>query len=109
MKIIFVSHWYSENMGYIENCLPRALVKQGHEVYVVTSTAQVYYNHPFYKETYQKHLGDAIQPAGKRIVDGVHNLPFTFCEAKKYHHTEGLISTVNDINQTLSLFLNMFQ
>lgn len=98
MKIIFVSHWYSENMGYIENCLPRALVKQGHEVYVVTSTAQVYYNHPFYKETYQKHLGDAIQPAGKRIVDGVHIYRLPFMKLKSTIILRGLISTVNDIN-----------
>jgi glycosyltransferase involved in cell wall biosynthesis len=78
MKIVFISAWYSENMGYIENCLPKSLARLGHEVHVITSTAQVYFNHPFYEKAYQKYLGDPIQPEGIRLVDGVqvHRLPF---------------------------------
>ncbi len=65
-------------MGYIENCLPRALAKLGHEVHVVTSQAQVYYNHPFYDSTYGNYLGAPIQPVGTTKVNDVqiHRLPF---------------------------------
>jgi hypothetical protein len=48
MKIVFVTAWYSEGMGYLENCLPKAIAKLGHEVHIITSTAQVYYNHEYY-------------------------------------------------------------
>ncbi len=79
MKIVFVSRWYSEKMGYIENCLPRALAELGHEVHVVTSTAQVYFNHKFYEKSYQNYLGDRIQPLGTTYTEGsviLHRLPF---------------------------------
>ena len=98
MKIIFVSTWYSEGMGYLENCLPKALAKLGHEVHVITSTAQVYFNHPFYHKAYQKYLGDPIQPEGIRIIDGVnvHRLPFFQLKSKII--LRGVIKTVNKIN-----------
>jgi glycosyltransferase involved in cell wall biosynthesis len=79
MKIVVISRWYSEKMGYIENCLPRALAELGHEVHVVTSTAQVYFNHPFYAKSYQNYLGDRIQPVGSSDTEGgvhLHRLPF---------------------------------
>ncbi|MDZ7879983.1 MAG: glycosyltransferase family 4 protein [Saprospiraceae bacterium] len=79
MKIVVISRWYSEKMGYIENCLPRALAELGHEVHVVTSTAQVYFNHPFYEKSYQNYLGDRIQPVGSSDNEGgvrLHRLPF---------------------------------
>jgi glycosyltransferase involved in cell wall biosynthesis len=79
MKIVFVSRWYSEKMGYIENCLPRALAELGHEVHVVTSTAQVYFNHPFYEKSYQNYLGNRIQPVGTSDTEGgvtLHRLSF---------------------------------
>jgi glycosyltransferase involved in cell wall biosynthesis len=79
MKIVVITRWYSEKMGYIENCLPRALAELGHEVHVVTSTAQVYFNHPFYEKSYQNYLGDRIQPVGSSDAEGgvrLHRLPF---------------------------------
>jgi glycosyltransferase involved in cell wall biosynthesis len=84
MKIVFVSAWYSENMGYLENCLPQSLARLGHEVHLVTSTAQVYFNHPYYEKAYQKYLGDPIQPAGTKNTEGVtiHRLPFRQLKSK---------------------------
>ncbi len=84
MTIVFVSAWYSENMGYLENCLPKSLAKLGHQVHVVTSTAQVYFNQPFYAKAYQKYLGDPIQPAGTFQSEGVsiHRLPFSALKSK---------------------------
>ena len=85
MKIVFISAWYSEKMGYLENCLPLALARLGHEVHVITSTAQVYYNQPYYAQAYQKYLGDPIQPIGAKITEGgvkLHRLPFRKLKSK---------------------------
>lgn len=86
MKIVIISCWFSENMGYAENFLPRALAKLGNEVHVVTSTAQVYYNSPNYDKTYKEHLGSAIVSEGTKEIDGftLHRLPFR--EVKKSLH-----------------------
>lgn len=84
MKIVFVSIWYSENMGYLENCLPQAIARLGHEVHILTSTAQVYFNQPHYDKSYRKYLGDSIQAQGIKTIDGVyiHRLPFTQMKSK---------------------------
>ena len=76
MKIVIVSGFYSEGMGYSENCLSRALAKLGHEVHVVTSTYNVYGSEPLYDVTYRDFLGPRQTTAGTRVVDGytVHRL-----------------------------------
>ena len=78
MKIVFLSVWFSERMGYIENCLPKALAKLGHDVHVISSTAQVYYNEPNYDIIYKSFLGERFQPDGIYRIDGysLHRLPF---------------------------------
>ena len=65
-------------MGYIENFLPHALARLGHEVHIVTSTAQVYYDQPFYNKTYRQFLGEPITAAGIIEEQGVliHRLEF---------------------------------
>jgi glycosyltransferase involved in cell wall biosynthesis len=105
MKIVFITSWYSHNMGYIENCLPKSLANLGHEVHVITSTAQVYFNHPFYAQTYQKYLGDPIQPAGTCLIDGVHIHRLPFFKLKSKIILRGVVSAVNTINpDVVSLF-----
>ena len=76
MKIVVVSAYYSEGMGYSENCLSRALAALGHEVHLITSTFNVYGNLPSYDETYREFLGPRQLEPGSRIVDGyqVHRL-----------------------------------
>jgi len=78
MKIVILSIWFSENMGYSENCLPKSLVKLGHEVHVISSSCQVYYNQPFYNSVYKDYLGEGIQKPGIKEIDGftLHRLPF---------------------------------
>lgn len=78
MKILIIVDWFSENMGYAENCLPKALSELGHEVHLITSTAQVYYNHPNYNEIYYKFLGKNIVEPVKKKIDGytIYRLPF---------------------------------
>ena len=78
MKIVILSVWFSDKMGYIENCLPKAMSKLGHEVHVISSTAQVYYNEPHFDAIYKSYLGESIQPAGISEMDGytLHRVPF---------------------------------
>jgi glycosyltransferase involved in cell wall biosynthesis len=78
MKIVFVTNWYSENMGYSENILPKAMAHLGHEVHVISSTAQVYYSGKFYSQTYQPFLGPPIVGSGSKNIGNhvLHRLPF---------------------------------
>ena len=78
MKIVILSNWFSEKMGYIENCLPKSLAKLGHEVHVIASTAQVYYNLPEYSTVYEPFLGKNIQDEKVSNIDGytLHRIPF---------------------------------
>ncbi|SFV27514.1 glycosyltransferase family 4 protein [Thermoflavifilum thermophilum] len=77
MKILFLTEMYSEGMGYSENFLPKAMAKLGHEVHVVSSTAQVYFNAPHYRKTYEPFLGPNIVKPGTKKIDGylLHRLP----------------------------------
>lgn len=86
MKIAFISVWYSNNMGYIENCLPKAMASLGHEVHIISSTAQVYYNDPDYDNIYKPYLGDNIVNEGIELIDGftLHRLPFKTIKNKIY-------------------------
>jgi glycosyltransferase involved in cell wall biosynthesis len=70
MRIAIVSTFYSEGMGYTENCLPKALALLGHEVHLVTSNLNVYGNESSYQQTYAKFLGPADQGVGSKEVDG---------------------------------------
>lgn len=77
MRIVLVSEWFSERMGYIENCLPKALAALGHEVHVLTSNAQTYATSPLYEDTYGSFLGPPFVACGVRALDGytLHRLP----------------------------------
>ena len=77
MRIAVISDWFSEKMGYAENFLPKALAACGHEVHVVTSDAQVYFDSPFYAETYEPFIGPPLVAPGVKRLDGytLHRLP----------------------------------
>src|SRR2546428_1741325 len=77
MRIAVVSTYYSEDMGYTENGLPKALAALGHEVHVVTSNWNVYGDCSDYDATYRAFLGPADQGTGTFGSDGytVHRLP----------------------------------
>jgi len=77
MRIVIISDWFSENMGYAENCLPKAMAALGHEVHVITSDAQVYFGSALYKETYEAFLGPEVVACGSKELDGytLHRLP----------------------------------
>ena len=70
MKIVLISNWFAEAMGYAENCLPKALTSLGLEVHLVTTNVQPYFNSPNYRETYESFLGPAVVDCGVKSVDG---------------------------------------
>ena len=76
MRIAVVTSFYSEGMGYTENCLPKALAELGHDVDVITSNLNVYGNEADYEDTYAAFLGPADQGTGRFRSDGytVHRL-----------------------------------
>ena len=79
MKIVFISNWFSEKMGYSENLFPKAMAKLGHEVHLITSTAQIYYNNKErYNKIYSNYLGPSIVEKVTKTIDGftLHRLDF---------------------------------
>lgn len=77
MKICYIFNGFSENMGYASNCLPEAVANLGHEVHSIAPNVQVYYNSPFYDETYKHFLGDAITKIESKKIGKftLHRLP----------------------------------
>jgi glycosyltransferase involved in cell wall biosynthesis len=75
MRIVIISDWFAEKMGYTENVLPKTLGKLGAEVHLVTSDLQPPL--PNYKEAYEPFLGSLHQPLGCRQLEGfmLHRLP----------------------------------
>ena len=89
MKIVLIQLWHSENMGYTDNMLPKYLAKLGHEVHLITSNGQIYFNSPEYSEVYEDALGGPIVGCGVKKKDGyyLHRLPFyNYCPFKKFVH-----------------------
>ena len=70
MRIVYVNPFFTDGMGYIENCLPKAMAKRGHEVHLVTSTGKVYFNDPVYKSTYEQFFGPPIEKVGTYYLEG---------------------------------------
>jgi len=64
MKILIVSDWYSESMGYSENFLPMAFGKLNQEVHLVTSNLQVYATSTDYDKVYKNKLGNSQTKTG---------------------------------------------
>ncbi len=75
MKIVIVSSFYSEGMGYSENNLPKALASLGHEVHVITSNLNVYGTSSDYPKNYESFLGPADQGVKRRFLQT--GIPFT--------------------------------
>ncbi len=74
MRIVIVSDWFAEKMGYSENMLPGAMARLGAEVHLVTSDLQPAF--PNY-EPYESFIGPRQQPIGVKQINGftLHRLP----------------------------------
>ena len=53
MKIVQLVDFHTEDMGYSDVCLPRALSNLGHKVFVITSTGNVYFNSKNYEDIFK--------------------------------------------------------
>ena len=110
MKIVIISDWYSEKMGYAENLLPKALSSLGHEVHLITTNTQVYFDSLSYKQTYEPFLGPGIVDCGVKEIDGytIHRLPFVKWKKHRLIQIKGiykkLLEIRPDIVQTLDSF-----
>jgi glycosyltransferase involved in cell wall biosynthesis len=98
LKIVIVSAFYSEGMGYSENCLSRALARLGHEVHVISSTFNVYGNEPLYDTTYRDFLGPRRNPPGDKTIDGyqLHRLEAGLFAG--YVTMPGLLSKIRELS-----------
>jgi glycosyltransferase involved in cell wall biosynthesis len=98
MKIICVSAFYSEGMGYCENSLPKALAALGHEVHLITSNLNVYGNELMYSKTYESFLGPADQGTGRFKIDGytVHRLQSKILFG--YVYPKGLVRMIKKLS-----------
>ncbi|MFN8353472.1 MAG: glycosyltransferase family 4 protein [Spirosomataceae bacterium] len=99
MKIVILTCWYTDNMGYAENCLPRSLAKLGHEVHIISSLGKAYFNDSSYEKTYASFAGPAIAPAGTTQLTErlfLHRLPHGFLMGRIY--LKGLYSVLKSIN-----------
>lgn len=85
MKIVLVSDWFAESMGYSENSLPKALAAEGAEVHLITSDLQPYFASPSYKEIYEPFLGPGIVKCVTKPFDGytLHRLPHQLVSGKR--------------------------
>jgi len=99
MRIVFSADWYSEGMGYMENVVPRRFAELGHEVYLISSTMQVYGDHSFYDDVYGKFLGKAILDPGEKVVDGVKviRLPIS-CWWKRFKIAKGRTRLIRSLD-----------
>src|SRR5205085_9494620 len=99
LRIAILTSWFSSEAGYAENCLSKALAAQGHEVHVVTSTAQPYFNDPSYAEIYEPWLGPPLLEPGVTERDGclVHRLPMRARDNMESIRMRGMVRTLRAI------------
>ena len=97
MKIVVVSGFYSEGMGYAENCLPKAMAELGHEVHVISSTYNVYGTSADYDATYRSFLGPADQGVRRVSVDGYTLHRLSSRTIAGYVWIEGLVAKVREL------------
>ncbi len=64
MVIVYVNPFFTDGMGYIENCRRSGMAKRGHKVYIISTTGKAYFDQPNYKETYEEFFGPPIVDAG---------------------------------------------
>lgn len=77
MRVVYLTPWYSEGMGYAENKLPKALARAGIDMHLVTSDLQVYPFSETYSEVYEPFLGPPRVEPCEKVIDGyrLHRLP----------------------------------
>jgi glycosyltransferase involved in cell wall biosynthesis len=111
MKIVIISAYYTEGMGYSENCLPKTLASLGHEVHLITSIFNIYGTSEIYKNTYETFIGPSRVTAGKFKSDSytIHRLNARVINGYVCHI--GLYSKIKELSPDIvhSLEIASFQ
>ena len=81
----------------MNNCLAESFARMGHEVHVITSKYQSYFNIPNYDEVYGKFLGAPIQPLGTEIYKGIHVHRVSSIRIKNRIILTGILSKLREI------------
>ena len=97
MRIVIVSDWFSEKMGYAENFLPKALAALGAEVHLITSNVQPYFNSEFYADVYEPFIGSGIVECGIKKINGftLHRLPYSMVMGRL--RISGLLKLISNL------------
>ena len=98
LRIAVVSGFFSDGMGYSENCLPKALAGIGHDVHVVASNYNVYGNEALYDQTYREFLGPRQVSPGSKTIDGyqLHRLDADLFSG--YVRMKGLVRKIAELS-----------
>ena len=107
MKIVLISQFYSPEMGYTENILPKYLSKLGHEVIVISSDLQVYGNSKDYEQNYGAFLGDAKCPVGQFHQDGFMLYRLPHFSISGYIVLKGLSSLLRRLQPDILQFIQV--
>ncbi len=67
MKIVQLVESHTEKMGYSDVCLPKALNSLGHDVFVVTTTKNSYFNTPEYYDVFKDFLTEENEIGEKKL------------------------------------------
>ena len=67
MKIVQLVESHTEKMGYSDVCLPKALNILGHDISVVTTTGNSYFNTPEYNDVFKDFLNEKNEEGVKKL------------------------------------------
>lgn len=97
MKIVIVTPWFSEKMGYAESILAREFALEGHEVHVISGNIKPYFNMSDYENTYARFIGPPIVDCGDFQIEGyvLHRLPYIQIFRRLY--IKGLLKKLKEI------------
>jgi glycosyltransferase involved in cell wall biosynthesis len=107
MKIVIISQFFFESMGYTENILPKYLSKLGHEVIVISSNSHASDKNQDYASNYGAFLGDSEQPIGQTQQDGFLLKRLEGYSVAGYVGLKNLRSEVNQLKPDIVQFIQV--
>lgn len=91
MKIAFILDWHTESMGYSDNFLSKAMAALGHELHLITTERQVFFNSrnaKYYRTVFEPFLGPGKVACGTKKTNGyyLHRLRSSEFRGKIFIH-----------------------
>lgn len=107
MRIVILNRWFSERMGYADASLAHEYSMAGHEVFLVTSNAQPYFDSPDYCDIYEKFNGPPLAECCWKPHDNYTLIRLPICAWPYKYSFRNLSATLKkikpDIVQTFDL------